>query len=104
MKWTTLLGASLLALAVAACGGPADGPMPEAEASGPSHPLFELDPDWPALPNDWVTGEVSSVTVDRRDHIWVLHRPHTVPEENRDNAAPPTVWDFRGWRRWVCRG
>ena len=88
---TTLLGASLFALAVAACGGPADGPMPEVEASAPSHPLFELDPDWPALPNDWVTGEVSSVTVDRRDHIWVLHRPHTVPEENRDNAAPPII-------------
>ena len=32
MKWTTLLGASLLALAVAACGGPAHEPMPEAEA------------------------------------------------------------------------
>ena len=95
MKWTTLIGASLLAFATVACGGPADEPMPEpeAEASGPSYPLFELDPNWPALPNDWVTGEVSSVTVDRRDHIWVLHRPHTVPEENREErgAAHPRV-------------
>ena len=93
MNWTALIGSSLLALAVAACGGPAEDPMPEPEpeAAGPSYPTFELDPGWPALPNDWITGEVSSVSVDRRDHVWVLHRPLTVPEADRDNAAPPVL-------------
>ena len=93
MNWTALIGSSLLALTVAACGGPAEGPLPEPEpeAAGPSYPLFELDPSWPALPNDWITGEVSSVSVDRRDHVWVLHRPLTVAEADRDNAAPPVL-------------
>ena len=97
MNWMVKTGAVVLAMAMMACGGapPADEPMPEPEAApaaaGPGYPTFELDPDWPVLPNDWITGEVSSVSVDRRDHIWVLHRPHTVAEENRDNAAPPII-------------
>lgn len=93
MNWTAPIGSSLLALMVVACGGPAEDPMPEPEpeAAGPSYPTFELDPGWPALPNDWITGEVSSVSVDRRDHVWVLHRPLTVPEADRDNAAPPVL-------------
>lgn len=93
MNWTAPIGSSLLALTVVACGGPAEDPMPEPEpeAAGPSYPTFELDPGWPALPNDWITGEVSSVSVDRRDHVWVLHRPLTVPEADRDNAAPPVL-------------
>ena len=97
MNWMVKTVAPLLALALVACGGapPAEETTPEPEAapaaSGPSHPLFELDPDWPQLPNNWVTGEVSSVSVDSRDHIWVLHRPHTVPEENRENAAPSII-------------
>lgn len=93
MNWTALIGSSSLALAVVACGGPAEDamPEPEPEAAGPSHPLFELDPSWPALPNGWITGEVSSVSVDRRDHVWVLHRPLTVAETDRANAAPPVL-------------
>ena len=97
MNWMVKTGALVAALAMTACGGapPADEPMPEPEAApaaaGPGFPTFEPDPDWPDLPNNWITGEVSSVTVDRRDHIWVLHRPHTVAEENRDNAAPPVL-------------
>ena len=38
-------------------------------------PLFEVDPDWPTIPNDWILGLVASVSVDDRDHVWVLHRP-----------------------------
>lgn len=95
MHWTVTIGASALALSMAACGGapPAEEAAPEAapEAAGASFPTFELDPDWPQLPNDWITGEVSSVSVDRRDHVWVLHRPLTVPEAERDNAAPPVI-------------
>ena len=97
MNWMVKTGALVAALAMVACGGapPADESMPEPEAApaaaGPGFPTFEPDPDWPDLPNNWITGEVSSVAVDRRDHIWVLHRPHTVAEENRANAAPPVL-------------
>ena len=54
-------------------------------------PAFELDPKWPTVPNNWVLGEVSSIAVDSRDHIWVLHRPRSIPADKRANAAPPVL-------------
>ena len=42
-------------------------------------PSFQVDPNWPSIPNNWVLGEVSSIAVDPRDHIWVLHRPASIP-------------------------
>ena len=46
-------------------------------------PLFEVDPAWPKLPNNWVMGLVSSVAVDGRDHVWILHRPRVVAADKR---------------------
>lgn len=93
--WTTMIGSSLLAVAFVACGGPPPAeetaPAPAPAPAAPSFPTFEVDPDWPQLPNNWITGEVSSVAVDGRDHLWVLQRPHTVAEEDRENAAPPLL-------------
>jgi DNA-binding beta-propeller fold protein YncE len=54
-------------------------------------PTFQVDPSWPTIPNDWVLGEVSSISVDARDHIWVLHRPRSIPEAQRAKAAPPVL-------------
>ena len=54
-------------------------------------PIFEPDRGWPAIPNNWVLGEVSSIAVDSQDRIWVLHRPRSVPAEQRANAAPPVL-------------
>ncbi|HEY7187823.1 MAG TPA: hypothetical protein VH436_14805 [Vicinamibacterales bacterium] len=62
----------------------------EAQA-GKRVPVFEVDPSWPKLPNNWVVGHVASVAVDRRDHVWMLHRPNTIPEDTRKNAAPPVL-------------
>jgi DNA-binding beta-propeller fold protein YncE len=57
----------------------------------PGMPVFQADPSWPVLPNNWVVGVVSSVTVDRRDHVWILHRPRSVSEELRSRSAPPVL-------------
>src|SRR4029079_9025101 len=54
-------------------------------------PTFQVDPGWPSIPNDLVLGEVSSISVDSRDHIWVLHRPRSIPEAQRAKAAPPVL-------------
>jgi hypothetical protein len=54
-------------------------------------PLFEVDPAWPKLPNNWVMGLVSSVAVDQRNHVWILHRPRVVPADKRTFAAPPVL-------------
>ena len=38
-------------------------------------PYFEVDPFWPkALPNHWVLGSSIGVSVDDRDHVWMIHR------------------------------
>lgn len=54
-------------------------------------PSFSVDPSWPRVPNDWVLGEVSSVAVGPEDRIWVLHRPRSIPAEQRARAAPPVL-------------
>ena len=62
-----------------------------AAQSLPRAPQFELDPKWPEIPNNWVLGEVTSISVDKRDHIWVLHVPQSIPAAQRANAAPPVL-------------
>jgi hypothetical protein len=54
-------------------------------------PEFTVDATWPTIPNDWVLGEVTSISVDRNDNIWVLHVPQSIPEDKRANAAPPVL-------------
>src|SRR5262245_4058274 len=54
-------------------------------------PLFEVDPAWPKLPNNWVMGLVSSVAVDQGDHVWILHRPRVVAADKRKSAAPAVL-------------
>ena len=45
------------------------------EAAGVQAPRFEVDPMWPKpLPNHWVQGNTIGVSVDSRDHIWIIHR------------------------------
>src|ERR1700682_3474020 len=44
-------------------------------AAAPQAPLFEVDPMWPKpLPNHWVLGWATGVTVDAQDHIWIVHQ------------------------------
>ena len=37
----------------------------------PRVPTFRAEPSWPAIPNNWVFGEVSSIAVDSQDHVWI---------------------------------
>src|SRR6185436_16141685 len=55
-------------------------------------PVFELDRSWPPkLPNNWVMGQMSSVAIDRRDHVWLLHRPRFISAEQSAHRAPPVL-------------
>jgi hypothetical protein len=66
----------------------------QAQASSTSKrvPVFEVDASWPPkLPNNWVLGQTPGVAIDSHDHIWVLHRPRTVPEAQRPQAAPAVL-------------
>jgi DNA-binding beta-propeller fold protein YncE len=56
-------------------------------------PRFEVDPMWPKpLPNHWVIGSAIGVAVDAQDHVWIVHRPDSL-EDNEKAAAlnPPTA-------------
>jgi hypothetical protein len=54
-------------------------------------PQFEPDPLWSeTLPNNWVTGAVGGVAVDSHDHVWVFHRPASIPDgEKAASLNPP---------------
>jgi DNA-binding beta-propeller fold protein YncE len=55
-------------------------------------PIFEVDPFWPKpLPNHWVLGSTIGVSVDERDHVWIIHRPNSVEENLKAAAANPPI-------------
>ena len=70
-RWR-LAGASLLVSAALA--------TLHAQQSGSGVPQFEVDHRWPQMPDKWALGQVSGLAVDRRDHIWVIHRPSSLDE------------------------
>jgi DNA-binding beta-propeller fold protein YncE len=56
-------------------------------------PRFVVEPFWPKpLPDNWILGQVSGIAVDKHDHIWIIHRPSTlVDDEKGATATPPTT-------------
>jgi DNA-binding beta-propeller fold protein YncE len=49
-----------------------------------------VDPGWPQqLPNNWIIGQVGGLAVDSEDHIWVLHRPRSLTEDELGAAQSP---------------
>ena len=59
-----------------------------AQAKGAQAPRFEVDPLWPKpLPNHWLLGMTIGVSVDSKDHIWIIHRELRNTEQ-RTSEAP----------------
>jgi len=54
-------------------------------------PRFKVDPTWMKIPNNWQFGQVSSVSIDAQDHVWVLQRPGTLGADEKHRAAPPVL-------------
>jgi DNA-binding beta-propeller fold protein YncE len=53
-------------------------------------PMFEVDPMWPKpMPNNWVQGMTIGLTVDERDHVWVIHRANDEGGLDRTEYAKP---------------
>src|SRR5690349_11978173 len=88
---TASIVASCAALALIA--GSDDWARPAQAQSRPAVevPKFRVDPSWPRLPEKWVWGQVSSVSVDDRDHAWILQRPGTIRTDQKGRAAPPVM-------------
>ena len=60
-------------------------------AEGRSLPMFEVDRAWPKVPSKWKLGDPSSIAIDRKDNVWVLHRPRTLKPDEKAMAAPPVI-------------
>ena len=55
-------------------------------------PMFEVDPLWPKpLPNHWLLGTTIGVSVDNRDHIWIIHRGDSLSAGEVPAAQDPPV-------------
>jgi hypothetical protein len=53
-------------------------------------PRFEPQPYWPKpLPSNWILGQVSGIAVDRNDHIWIIHRPSTLLDDEKGAQKDP---------------
>ena len=94
------LGLAVAAALVAACDSspdataqtPAGAVSPQAAAaSGPMAPRFEVDPFWPKpLPNHWLLGSAIGVSVDSRDHVFIIHRAQSLNLDTEASAGKNT--------------
>jgi DNA-binding beta-propeller fold protein YncE len=62
--------------------------------SGAAHagdiPTFAVDAAWPKpLPNNWILGQVGGITVDWQGHIWLIHRPRSLTDDEKGAALTP---------------
>lgn len=90
-------------LAVAAACALMPGAALAQSAKAETIPQFQPEPFWPKpLPGNWILGQVSGIAVDKNDHIWLVHRPATLlddeklaqknpPEGKCCTAAPPVL-------------
>ena len=62
-----------------------------AQAQTRSLPTFEVDRAWPKIPPQWKLGDPSSMAIDAKDNVWVLHRPRTLKPADAAKAAPPVI-------------
>lgn len=82
-------------------------------------PAFQPEPFWPKpLPGNWILGQVAGIAVSPDNHIWIVHRPGTLvddekgatknpPETKCCTAAPPVLeFDLEGnlLRHWGGAG
>src|ERR1044072_1728012 len=85
MRITRIAASLAAALLAAACAeltqqqpAPVRGHNPEAT------PKFAVDPYWPKpLPENWMLGQVAGIAVDKNDHIWIVHRPKSLVDDEK---------------------
>ena len=62
------------------------------EAAGVQAPRFEVDPLWPKpLPNHWLLGQTIGVSVDDKDHIWIIHRAGSLEQGELHATTNPPI-------------
>ena len=108
VKAGVIAGAALMA--VIGCGAPTSGEAEVSPADSPAEapgaqsdgeiPIFTYDPTWPRmpLPEQWTLGNVTGVTVDSEDHVWILQRPYSITHGSEDGLEhDPPLASAAGW-------
>jgi hypothetical protein len=63
--------------------------LPDVAAAG-EVPTFAVDASWPKqLPNNWILGQVGGITVDWQGHIWMIHRPRSLTDDEKGATLNP---------------
>ena len=89
----TALAASLLVPLVANAQG-ANAKVAPGSPTADRLPIYEIDPTWPpTLPNDWILGDIRGLFVDDRDHLWVIHMPSSLTDQETGAASKPPIAD-----------
>src|ERR1700749_795774 len=53
-------------------------------------PGYTVDAAWPKpLPNNWILGQVAGIAVDAKDHVWLIHRPKPLIDEEKGGSFNP---------------
>ena len=87
------LAAALLLPVIASAQGANAKPDPKSPTAD-QLPVYVIDPTWPpTLPNDWILGDIRGLFVDDRDHLWVIHMPSSLTDQEL-GAAAPTSFTF----------
>src|SRR5215212_815430 len=82
-----ILAMTALILAGALAAGPA---AAQQTTKADVAPKFQPEPFWPKpLPENWVLGQVAGIAVGPDDHIWILHRPATLLDDEKGAQANP---------------
>ncbi|HXN16008.1 MAG TPA: hypothetical protein VN878_06500 [Usitatibacter sp.] len=86
-----LVAVMLALIPLSACiGFGTQAPAPVRDTALTAAPKFTVDASWPKpLPGNWILGQVSGIAVDRHDHIWVLHRPLTLLDDEKGAQLNP---------------
>jgi DNA-binding beta-propeller fold protein YncE len=87
---TAKLRASIRVLIIAAALAAVGGVTTQPSAAADDTPRFKVDPFWPKpLPDNWIVGQVAGVAVDKNDHVWIIHRPGTLLDDEKEALKNP---------------
>src|SRR5262249_417385 len=67
-------------------------------------PVFEVDSGFPTMPDRMLLGGVGGATADSHGNVWVIHRPHTLEEDNatlNGYVPAPPVLQFSATGRYI---
>lgn len=70
----------------------------DTQPAGAMTPKITSNTDWLQMPKGKILGDVSAVAVDAQDNLWILHRPKSLAEDIRMQAASPIIMFDPGGR------